>query len=139
MARSRGVHIQGLLTWKQQPVCLPDRQYWYTADNDRSQRGWCDCTRFGKQNVRIAFQRPGKPSVTADVYLELTFTEAPGTVETGETSSTIQMRLANDKWRPYDETNYYSLSPEMTDFAPWSRVTLYRKGQLVWGAEPAGQ
>ena len=48
----------------------------------------------------------------------------------------MQNRFAKNDWSNYDERDDYSFDPTKTAYADWSRVTLYRNGVLVWGAEP---
>jgi endoglucanase len=111
-------------------------RYWYTREGTRPQVQECDyatvgCNRLTPRIVALATPRPG-----ADRYLEVRFDPAAGSITPGGNSGEMQLRLHNDDWSNYDETNDWSYAGQWPSFAPWSRVTLHRNGALVWGTEP---
>jgi len=57
-------------------------------------------------------------------------------VPPGESSGEIQNRAAKDDWSVCNQANDYSFDAAKTSYADWPRVTLYRRGALVWGIEP---
>jgi hypothetical protein len=114
-------------------------RYWYTADGDRPQQYWCDYAKVDSKNVSAAFHKLGRPTSTADCCLEITFAAGAGSIPPGESSGDIQNRAAHDDWTPYTFANDYSHDGTKTAFTDWPRITLYRNGKLVWGAEPGAK
>jgi endoglucanase len=113
-------------------------RYWYTVDGARPQVYTCDWAQIGGGNVRSRFQTSSSPVAGADGYLELSFLAAAGTLAAGGQTGEIQGRFNKDNWSNYNEADDYSYDPTKASFADWNRITLYRNGTLVWGAEPGG-
>ncbi|HEU4326733.1 MAG TPA: cellulase family glycosylhydrolase [Roseiflexaceae bacterium] len=111
-------------------------RYWYTVDGDKAQSFSCDYAVAGCTSVRGSFVKLASAVPGADYYLEVSFTG--GTLAANGQTGEIQTRLNKSDWTNYSETGDYSYDPTKTAFADWSRVTLYRSGTLVWGAEPGG-
>jgi hypothetical protein len=53
-------------------------------------------------------------------------------------SGEIVARINKADWSNYNEIGDYSYEAARTTYAAWTRVTLYRNGQLIWGVEPGG-
>jgi hypothetical protein len=70
----------------------------------------------------------------ADYYLEVGFTA--GNLAPGASTGQIQNRFNKNDWSMYTQTNDYSYDASKSQFADWSKVTLYLNGKLVWGIEP---
>ncbi len=113
-------------------------RYWYKTGDEKPQKFWCDWAKIGSQNVTVTFHRLKKAIAAADTYLEIGFLEAAGAVEPGGNSGEVQIRVAKEDWSNYDQSNDYSFDAGKTDYTEWPHVTLYRRGQLVWGSEPNG-
>jgi hypothetical protein len=87
---------------------------------------------------------------SADHYVELTFEDATcegqpcevpaGTVdEPGFDARPIKLRVQIDPSAlRYDLTNDYSYTPEAESLQLCSRITLYHRGELIFGVEPDG-
>jgi endo-1,4-beta-xylanase len=118
-------------------------RYWYTRENavypwaqdNTSQQFWCDYAALGTNLVKGKFVALPTPLEGADYYMEVSFTSA-GLLAIGKNSGEIQTRFNNANWSNYNENGDYSYDPTKREYADWSRVTLYRNGQLIWGTEP---
>ena len=115
-------------------------RYWYTREGTVGQNFFCDYAAIPGNcgNVSGTFVPVNPPRTGADFYLEVGFNAAAGSIAAGGQSGEIQARFAKTDWSNYNETGDYSFDPTKTSFADWDRVTLYRNGTLVWGAEPGG-
>jgi endoglucanase len=113
-------------------------RYWYTEDGTQSQQFWCDYALAGCSNVTGSFVSLSSPTSTADTYLQIGFTSAAGSIPANGNSGDIQIRFNKSDWSNYNQANDYSWNQNQTSYAPWSQVTLYLNGQLVWGTEPNG-
>ena len=51
-------------------------------------------------------------------------------------SGEIQTRFNKVDWSNYNENDDYSYNPTLTSYADWSRVTLFRNGERIWGYVP---
>jgi hypothetical protein len=107
-------------------------RYWYTRDSTAAQAFNCDYALIGCGVVSGAFSATARQG--ADQYFELSF--ASGTLAPGAQTGEIQVRFNNEGWTAYSEADDYSFDPARTAFADTYKATLYRRGQLVWGAEP---
>lgn len=117
------------------PLAELTLRYWYTVDGDTTQNAVCDWAAMGCANVVKGVAAVSPTRTGADYSLQLAFTAAAGDVAAG-TGREVQMRVHKTNWTAYNEANDYSFDPTKTAFAGWTRVTLYRNGVLVWGAEP---
>lgn len=118
------------------PLAELSIRYWYGLGDDKAQKYWCDWAKIGAANVTASFHKIRKPVRGADGYVEIGFTGGAGAIEAGSDSGEIQIRLAKDDWSNFDQSGDYSYDAAKTDFAETPRVTLYRNGKLIWGAEP---
>jgi endoglucanase len=113
-------------------------RYWYTADGSQAQQFWCDYAAVGCSTLSGSFVQMSSPTATADTYLQVSFSSAAGSIPAGGNSGELQVRFNKSDWSNYNQANDYSWSATQTSYAPWSQVTLYLSGQLVWGTEPGG-
>ena len=134
-----GAHFQ-IVNRGRQDVPLRDLsiRYWFVEAGDKPLKFWCDYAKLGGTNVTAAFHKLDKPTTGADSYLEISFSDAAGVVPAGGDSGEIQTRSAKDDWSNFDQSRDYSFDASKTAFADAPRVTLYRRGRLTWGVEPAG-
>jgi hypothetical protein len=111
-------------------------RYWFQSAGNDTFKWWCDWAQVGKDNVHCQFGRPAKARRSADAYLEISFDEAAGKIAPKADSGEVQIRYAKPDWGQMNQSNDYSFNAAQTDFAESTRVTLYRGGKLIWGAEP---
>ena len=107
-------------------------RYWFSDPSSIEFDFACDYAQIGCGSVQgqvVTASRPG-----ANRYLELRF--SAGTLAGGSQTGEIQARFNHKDWSNLDESDDYSFDPSKTSFVDWYRVTLYRAGVLVWGAEP---
>jgi hypothetical protein len=111
-------------------------RYWYTVDGNPAQNYWCDYASVGNANVTGRFVQLTVPRPGADGYLEIGFTANAGVLAPGANTGIIQNRFSKIDWSNYNQADDYSFNPAMTQYADWTKVTVYRNGTLVWGIEP---
>lgn len=110
-------------------------RYWYTIDSNVSQAYWCDYAQINCSNISGKFVAVTPARTNADYYLEVSFTSGAGTLAPGANTGDIQNRFNKTDWSNYNENNDYSYG-QATSYTPWTKVTAYYKGQLIWGTEP---
>ena len=113
-------------------------RYWYTNEGDKPQSFWCDYSPIGCGGIIGSFAKLAVPQTGADTSLEVGFTTGAGVLAPGKLSGEIVARINKTDWTNYSEIGDYSYDPVHTTYAAWTRVTLYRNGQLIWGVEPGG-
>jgi endoglucanase len=112
-------------------------RYWFTREGSTAMQFNCDYAVKGCGNVTGALT--AITAVTgANYYLQLSFGSGAGSIAANGSSGEIQARFNKTDWTNFNEADDYSFDATKTAFADWSRVTLYRNGQLVWGTEPTG-
>ena len=121
-----------------QPVDLGNLtlRYWFTADNAPGFNLFIDYAEMGNANIlgKVVAVTPAVEG--ADHYIEISFQPDAGVLAANGDTGSIQTRLHKADWSSFNENNDYSYKETQTTFSDWSKVTLYRNGQLVWGVEP---
>ena len=120
------------------PLAELTMRYWYVSGGTQSQNYWCDWAKIGAANINATFHKLDKPVAGADTYLEIGFIDNAGTVQPGDSTGEIQIRVAKQDWSNFDQSQDYSFDPGKTAFAEWPQVSLHRRGQLIWGKVPGG-
>jgi uncharacterized protein YjdB len=112
-------------------------RYWFTADGTASLNYWVYFAKLGAGNISGQFTA-NQQKIHADTYFELKAAPSPGKLYPLSSTGNIQYRIAKSDWSVFDETNDHSYKAAGT-FAENNKITVYYKGQLVYGEEPAAQ
>jgi hypothetical protein len=75
---------------------------------------------------------------SADHYLQLSFSPTAGNLYPLSNSGNMQYRIAKSNWDVLNQSDDYSYLP-VSSFTLNSKVTVYYKGQLIFGQEPGNQ
>lgn len=119
------------------PVAYGDLaiRYWFTSEGSQNLNHWVDYAKLGNGNIVGQFTR-NEGRDRADTYLQLTVKPTAGVLSPGATTGNIQYRIAKSDWSAFNETNDYSFKAAAA-FDTNSRITVYYRGQLISGIEPA--
>lgn len=111
-------------------------RYWFTAeDSVAALNYWIDYAALGGQNISGSFARLSPALDRADAYFEVKVKPAAGMLYPLSNSGNIQYRIAKANWSNFNQANDYSYQQGVLSVN--SHTTLYYKGQLIWGTEPA--
>lgn len=113
-------------------------RYWYTLDPMQAQSYWCDYAAVGCANISGSFVSLSSQRTKANTYLEIRFASGAGDLAAGANTGEIQSRFNKNDWSDYEQAYDYSYEGSATIFTLSTRVTVYYKGALIWGSEPAG-
>jgi hypothetical protein len=112
-------------------------RYWFTGDGVTAYAFNCYYAAIGNGNVSGTVYAMDAGTDAADHYLEVTFSGSAGTLGPDASSGEIQAAFhGSNNYPVMTQTNDYSFDPTKTSFLPWTNVTLYQNGNLVWGTEP---
>lgn len=112
-------------------------RYWFTSEGPTSLNYWVDYAKLGSSNMNGQFVRLIPALNNADVYFEIKVNAGLGVFYPLSTSGNIQYRIAKSDWSNFVQANDYSYLP-MTSFNENNHLTVYYKGQLIYGTEPSG-
>jgi endoglucanase len=115
-------------------------RYYYSNEHAGPESYWNFYSQIGSANVLGTSYDNPTPVPGAERYLEVTFTAGAGSLAAHSASGEMQIRIAHTMQNAefvYDETDDYSYNSDLTEFADWDHITLYRDGVLVYGIEPA--
>ncbi|MGN7889819.1 Ig-like domain-containing protein [Dyadobacter sp. 22481] len=110
-------------------------RYWFTSDGTASLNYWIDFAKLGAGNISGQFTG-NQQRANANTYFELKGAPSLGKLYPLSSTGNIQYRIAKSDWSVFDETNDYSFKAA-APFAENNKITVYYKGQLVYGQEPA--
>lgn len=119
-------------------------RYWFVSDAPGLDVYTNDWAQVGTANVNGTFG-----SIGGQRYLQVGFTagaELPGwkggtgpnNFPNGTDSGEIQNRINDDGFANYDQSLHYSWDAAFTAFADYTKITVYHKGNLIWGTPPTG-
>ena len=112
-------------------------RYWFTADGSAGLNYWIDFAKLATGNISGQFVN-NQQRANADTYFELKAAASLGKLHPLSSTGNIQYRIAKTNWSAFDETNDHSYKAAGT-FAENNKITVYYKGQLIFGEEPATQ
>jgi hypothetical protein len=120
------------------PVAYEDVsvRYWFTAEDTAALNYWIDYAKLGSYNINGGFERLNPTADGADTYFELKVKPAAGMLYPLSNTGNIQYRITKVNWSGFVQTNDYSYLP-LSSFGENTHVTVYYKGQLIYGTEPA--
>lgn len=111
-------------------------RYWLAAENFTGINTWIDYAALGNK-VKAKYVPLASPRNNAFGFIEYSFDSAAGDLTAGNNSGVIQSRTSNSKWGILNEENDYSHTTAGA-YTSNEKISLYRNGKLVWGAEPVG-
>jgi hypothetical protein len=134
--------LQAFLVRNDAPAALPlgeiSLRYFFTSDDVGDQPARCDESRAAA-GVCSGITTPVftvRASSFVDSYFEVRF-PAGDELAPGAQTSEVPVAVEPTGGGLYDQRGDYSFSDNVA-FAANSKVTLYRRGVLIWGDEPAG-
>ena len=110
-------------------------RYWLTAEDFATVLATVDYAQLGTSSVKTRYVALDKPAQGAFGYVEYRFTGA-GSLAAGSSSGPIQSRIYKQNYTSFNEADDYSYGTSRS-YAKTDRITVYRNGLLVGGAEPA--
>lgn len=108
-------------------------RYWYTIDNPGSQQGNCYYATFGCNKLNLNVRTLATAKQGADHYLEVGFRS--GRLDAGEQAELNQLAILNQIGGRFEQLDDFSFL-DRSGFTDNPRVTVYLRGELVWGTEP---
>lgn len=120
------------------PLSSLSMRYWFTNETPADPLVFaCDYAQVGCANITAKFVTLSSPVAKANMYLEIDFTAAAGSLAPGQSTGEIQTRIHHVNWSNFNTTDTYSfISDPSFVYKDTQTVTLYLNGALVWGVEP---
>ena len=120
------------------PLSSLTMRYWFTNATPADPLVFeCDWAQVSCGNITSTFVVLPSPLTKANMYLELGFKAAAGSIAPGQSTGEIQTRIHHVNWSEFITTDSYSfISDESFVYKDTQTVTLYLDGVLVWGVEP---
>jgi autotransporter-associated beta strand protein len=120
------------------PIACSDltARYWFTKEGTAGLNLSVDYAKLGSNKISGKFVTVNPALNGADTYLELSVNASAGTLYPLSTTGNIQYRINKSDWSAFNEANDYSYLAKAA-MAPNRHITVYYKGQLVYGTEPA--
>jgi len=107
-------------------------RYWFSPDGTSPLVYTVDYSPLGASNVRLSTgQQAG------ETYMQMGFAPGLGMLYPAGNTGTVQLRINKADWSNFDQGKDYSYRPP-APIAEHPRMTVYVKGQLVYGTEPFG-
>lgn len=111
-------------------------RYWFTSETNQPLNIYVDWAQLGAQHILRKVVRLAQPVQGADSYAELGFEAGLGSVSPLSSTGQIVFRLVKPDFSLLNQANDYSHGPVALVENP--RITVYLKGNLIYGTEPAG-
>jgi hypothetical protein len=111
-------------------------RYWFTADGNAALNAWVDYAKLGSSNIITSFNTVSPVLNGADKYFEIQIRPTLGNLYPAANTGNIQYRIAKSDWSNFTFGNDYSYKAP-GKLAVNDHMTVYYKGQLIFGTEPA--
>ena len=120
------------------PLSSLTMRYWFTNEASADPLVFaCDFAQVSCNNVTSTFVTLPSPVTKANMYLQIGFTAAAGSIPAGQSTGEIQTRIHHVNWSNFTTTDTYSfISDPSFVYKDTQTVTLYQNGVLIWGVEP---
>lgn len=109
-------------------------RYWFTADGAPSLTTACYYATFGCDKLGLSMVKLDHAYDGSDHYLQVGFTS--GKLAVGAVATLDQLAIRDQTGNVFHQDDDFSFV-NRADFADNDRVTVYLRGELVWGEEPA--
>jgi hypothetical protein len=122
------------------PVAYGDLsvRYWFTADGNAALNSWVDYAKLGNSNIITSFNVVSPVATGADKYFEIKIRPTLGNLYPAGNTGDIQYRIAKSDWSNFTFTNDHSYKAPAA-LAVNDNITIYYKGQLIFGTEPTAE
>ena len=110
-------------------------RYWFTSDGASPLHFWVDYAKIGNNAISGSFTTVSPVRTNANTYLELKVNPLASTFYPLSSTGNIQNRITKSDWSNFNQLNDYSYQSGI--MAENTRITIYYKGQLVYGTEPS--
>jgi len=112
-------------------------RYWFSKDGTAGLNMTVDYAKLGNNKIKGQFTELSPSLNGADSHLELSIDQAAGKLYPLSSTGNIQFRINKTNWSAFNESNDHSYLPKAAMDSN-AHITVYYKGQLVYGTEPAG-
>lgn len=110
-------------------------RYWFTRETSSPLKLWVDYAKLGASAITGNFVALSPVRTNADVYFEMKVNPVATTCYPLSTTGSIQYRITKSDWSNFNQSNDYSFQGGTV--ALNQKVTVYYKGVLIYGTEPA--
>jgi hypothetical protein len=120
------------------PLSSLTMRYWFTDETPTDPLVFaCDYAQVNCNNITSKLVVLPSPVTKANMYVEIGFKAAAGSISPGQGTGEIQTRIHHVNWSNFVTTDSYSfISDPSFVYKDTQTVTLYLNGVLVWGVEP---
>jgi len=120
------------------PLSSLTMRYWFTNEAPADPLVFeCDWAQVDRTNITSKFVTLSSPITKANMYVEIGFKAAAGSLAPGRSTGEIQTRIHHVNWSSFNTTETYSfISDPSFVYKDTQTVTLYLDGALIWGVEP---
>ncbi len=74
-------------------------------------------------------------SALGDGYVDISFSKPAGTLPANGETDEIELTLYKEDYSEYKQEHDYSFDPSQLTMSDFENITLYYKGELIWGVE----
>ncbi|WP_426324574.1 cellulose binding domain-containing protein [Pedobacter sp. R-06] len=111
-------------------------RYWFSKEGTAGLNMTVDYAKLGNNKIKGNFTEVSPSLAGADTHLELSVDQSAGKLFPLSSTGNIQFRINKTNWSAFNESNDHSYLPKAAMDSN-AHITLYYKGQLIYGIEPA--